>query len=201
MSPHDLKQSTVLNYAIYWLVEGRTQIIEFELDTNTLALLRTPMDLPDFLIFPMEDGRLGYAGMMGPIIKVFSIKDIYEDGYATWIKVTALHHDAMQPNQSFHQVLDSDSDSDSDDEMAVVLMLARKFGPKEKKDSNIIPSLPPAIKSDNDAYNHVMIRLRVIGFIDDPNSILVQTELGVFIYVRNLPWFYPDECNLYRIST
>ncbi len=39
MSPRDLKQPAVLDYAIYWLVEGRTQIIEFESDTNTLALL------------------------------------------------------------------------------------------------------------------------------------------------------------------
>uniref|UniRef100_A0A0E0B7Q6 Uncharacterized protein n=1 Tax=Oryza glumipatula TaxID=40148 RepID=A0A0E0B7Q6_9ORYZ len=82
MSPRDLKQSTVLDYAIYWLVEGRTQIIEFELDTNTIALLRTPVDLPDFLIFPMEDGRLGYAGMMGPIIKVFSINVTPQSGTA-----------------------------------------------------------------------------------------------------------------------
>jgi hypothetical protein len=111
MSPRDLKQPTVLDYAIYWLVEGRTQIIEFESDTNTLALLRTPVDLPDFLVFPMEDGWLGYAGMMGPIIRVFAIKDIYEDGDATWTKVTALHLDAMQPNQSYHQVLDSDQTS------------------------------------------------------------------------------------------
>ncbi|BAT09832.1 Os10g0139000 [Oryza sativa Japonica Group] len=151
MSPRDLKQPTVLDYAIYWLVEGRTQIIEFESDTNTLALLRTPVDLPDFLVFPMEDGWLGYAGMMGPIIRVFAIKDIYED------------------------------DFDSDDEMEVVLMLAQKFGPKEKKDSNIIPSHPAVIKSDNDEYNHIVIRPRVIGFIDDPNSILVRTELGVFM--------------------
>nr|ABB46715.1 hypothetical protein LOC_Os10g04930 [Oryza sativa Japonica Group] len=113
----------------------------------------------------MEDGRLGYAGMMGPIIKVFSIKDIYEDAKSI-----------ISPSSY------SDSDSNSDDEMEVVLMLARKFGPKEKKDSNIIPSLPPTIKSDNDEYNYVMIRLRVIGFIDDPNSILVRTELGVFMF-------------------
>uniref|UniRef100_A0A0E0IPB2 Uncharacterized protein n=1 Tax=Oryza nivara TaxID=4536 RepID=A0A0E0IPB2_ORYNI len=65
--------------------------------------------------------------------------------------------------------------------MEVVLMLARMIGPKEKKDSNIIPSHPRAIKSDNGEHNHVVIRLRVIGFIDDPNSILVRTELGVFM--------------------
>uniref|UniRef100_A0A0D3HB10 Uncharacterized protein n=1 Tax=Oryza barthii TaxID=65489 RepID=A0A0D3HB10_9ORYZ len=109
------------------------------------------MDLPDFLVFPMEDGWLGYACKMGPIIRVFAIEDIYED------------------------------DFDSDDEMEVVLMLAQKFGPKEKKDSNIIPSHPAAIKSDNDEYNHIVIRPRVIGFIDYPNSILVRTELGVFM--------------------
>uniref|UniRef100_A0A0D3HB05 Uncharacterized protein n=1 Tax=Oryza barthii TaxID=65489 RepID=A0A0D3HB05_9ORYZ len=45
----------------------------------------------------------------------------------------------MRPNQSYHQVLDSDSDDE-------------------------IWRLP-----------------RVVGFIDDPNSILVRTELGVFM--------------------
>nr|AAL70119.1 Unknown protein [Oryza sativa]AAL73057.1 Unknown protein [Oryza sativa]AAP52055.1 hypothetical protein LOC_Os10g04910 [Oryza sativa Japonica Group] len=83
----------------------------------------------------------------------------------------------MWANQSYHQVLDTDSHN----EMEVVLMLARMIGPKEKKDSNIIPSHPRAIKSDNGEYNHVVIRLRVIGFIDDPNSILVRTELSVFM--------------------
>jgi hypothetical protein len=69
------------------------------------------VDLPDFLVFPMEDGWLGYACKMGPIIRAFAIEDIYEDGDATWTKVTALHLDAMLPNQSYHQVLDSDQTS------------------------------------------------------------------------------------------
>uniref|UniRef100_A0A0E0B7Q3 F-box domain-containing protein n=1 Tax=Oryza glumipatula TaxID=40148 RepID=A0A0E0B7Q3_9ORYZ len=177
----ELKQPAVLDYTVYWLVNGRTQIIEFEFDTNSLALFRTPVDLPDFVVFPMEDGRLGYTGMMGPIVRVFAIEDIYEDGDATWTKVTTLHLDAMRPSQSYQQVLDSDTDSDSDDEEEFVLLLAHQFGPKAKKDSKIIPSHPPTIKSDNDEYNHVVIRPRVIGFIEDPNSILVRTELGVFM--------------------
>uniref|UniRef100_A0A0E0M5C6 F-box associated domain-containing protein n=1 Tax=Oryza punctata TaxID=4537 RepID=A0A0E0M5C6_ORYPU len=82
----DLKQPAVLNDAVYWLIKGRTKIPEFELDANSLLLIRTPIDLPDFLVLPMDDGWLGYAGMMGLIVKVFPIEDIYEDGYATWLR-------------------------------------------------------------------------------------------------------------------
>uniref|UniRef100_A0A0E0M5C3 Uncharacterized protein n=1 Tax=Oryza punctata TaxID=4537 RepID=A0A0E0M5C3_ORYPU len=85
----------------------------------------------------MDDGWLGYAGMMGPIVKVFPIEDSYEDGYATWIEVTAIHLDVI-----------------SDDEMEAILMLAWKFDTKVKKDSNQIPPQPVAIKADNnDEYN------------------------------------------------
>uniref|UniRef100_A0A0D3HB06 Uncharacterized protein n=1 Tax=Oryza barthii TaxID=65489 RepID=A0A0D3HB06_9ORYZ len=52
-------QPAMLDYAIYWLVEGRTQIIEFELDTNILALLRTPVDLPEISSsYPWKMGGL-----------------------------------------------------------------------------------------------------------------------------------------------
>uniref|UniRef100_A0A0E0M5C5 F-box domain-containing protein n=1 Tax=Oryza punctata TaxID=4537 RepID=A0A0E0M5C5_ORYPU len=177
----ELKQPTVLDDVVYWLIEGRTEILEFELDTNSLLLITTPIDLPDFLVFPMNDGRLGYAGMVGPIVKVFAIEDIYEDGYTTWIEVTTLHLDDLRPNHSYHQVRDLDSDSDSDDEMEAMLMLARKFDTKVKKDSNQISPQPSVIKTDNNEYNYVVIRPRVIGFIEDHYSILVRTELGVFM--------------------
>uniref|UniRef100_A0A0E0M5C1 F-box domain-containing protein n=1 Tax=Oryza punctata TaxID=4537 RepID=A0A0E0M5C1_ORYPU len=177
----ELKQPAVLDDTVYWLIKGRNKILEFELDTNSMLLIRTPIVIPDFLVFPMNDGRLGYAGMMGPIVKVFAIEDIYENGFATWTEVTTFHLDAMRPNHSYHQESDLDSDSDSDDEVEAIMMLARKFGPKAKKDSSIIPPHLPTIKSDNDEYNYVVIRPRVIGFIEDPNSILVRTELGVFM--------------------
>lgn len=75
--------TSVLVNVIYWLVDGNTQILEFEMHTNSLLKIRTLLDIPNFIIFLMRDGQLGYAGMMGPIVTVFNIEDVYEDGYDT----------------------------------------------------------------------------------------------------------------------
>uniref|UniRef100_A0A0E0M5C8 Uncharacterized protein n=1 Tax=Oryza punctata TaxID=4537 RepID=A0A0E0M5C8_ORYPU len=57
---------------------GVLQILEFELHTNILQQIRTPGDLPDFIIFPMTKDQLGYARKMGLIVKIFTIEDIYD---------------------------------------------------------------------------------------------------------------------------
>uniref|UniRef100_A0A0E0M5C7 Uncharacterized protein n=1 Tax=Oryza punctata TaxID=4537 RepID=A0A0E0M5C7_ORYPU len=63
--------------------------VTFHFKSDTVLDNANPVALSDFIVILMTDGQLGYASMMGLIVMVFIIEDLYEDGYATWTEVAA----------------------------------------------------------------------------------------------------------------
>uniref|UniRef100_A0A0D9XHN9 F-box domain-containing protein n=1 Tax=Leersia perrieri TaxID=77586 RepID=A0A0D9XHN9_9ORYZ len=179
----NFKPTAVLNKAVYWLITKSTGILQLDLETNTLTLFTTPVDLPDFVIFPMADGRLGYAGMMGPFVRVFAVHEIHDSGLATWVDVTTIHLDAMRPDFDEASASEPDSGAEFDEEMVVAaLLLARRIAPKEGNIRSIIPPCRACVTdTDNQEYKFAVIRPRVVGFLENPCSVLVQNELGTYM--------------------
>ncbi|KAF0929319.1 hypothetical protein E2562_019902 [Oryza meyeriana var. granulata] len=83
----DFMPSAIVAGAVHWLVGDTTGILQFNLSTKNLALIQTPLDISEFMMFPTKDGKLGFAGVLGSHIIFFHMDVAAGDAVAagrTW---------------------------------------------------------------------------------------------------------------------
>uniref|UniRef100_A0A0D3HB02 F-box domain-containing protein n=1 Tax=Oryza barthii TaxID=65489 RepID=A0A0D3HB02_9ORYZ len=78
----DFMPSALVAGVIHWLVGDTNGVLQFNLITKKLALIQTPLDISEFMLFPTKDGKLGFTGVLGSHI-IFFHMDIAGDALTT----------------------------------------------------------------------------------------------------------------------
>ncbi|KAM0928425.1 hypothetical protein ACQ4PT_002474 [Festuca glaucescens] len=85
----DTKPAPLIGNKLYWLLEN-TSIIEFDMDKNRLDFVEeVPRGYGQIIIMPAEDGLLGFAGVDGFCLHLWS-KVAGIDGVVTWTRIRVI---------------------------------------------------------------------------------------------------------------
>ncbi|KAK1641784.1 hypothetical protein QYE76_060255 [Lolium multiflorum] len=83
------KPAALIGNILYWLLEN-TSILEFDKDKNSLDFVEeVPRDYDQIIIMPTEDGLLGFAGVDGFCLHLWS-KVAGIDGVVTWTRIRVI---------------------------------------------------------------------------------------------------------------
>uniref|UniRef100_J3N0U0 F-box domain-containing protein n=1 Tax=Oryza brachyantha TaxID=4533 RepID=J3N0U0_ORYBR len=196
----DFMPSAFVAGAVHWLVGESSAVLQFNLNTKQLALIRTPVDLSEFMLFPTKDGKLGFTGVLGSHI-IFFHMDISGDalvGERVWSIQNVISIDHFFPSNvnvlatcgladdseeddddddDDDTISDDDDDDDDDDENRGIQRTMRHDN--EASGSQCLGSSDPLSHEDFDKENNSLISMispnvDVIGFIAEANAVLLH---------------------------
>uniref|UniRef100_A0A0D9XHN8 F-box domain-containing protein n=1 Tax=Leersia perrieri TaxID=77586 RepID=A0A0D9XHN8_9ORYZ len=198
----DFKPSAVVAGAVHWLVGEISGILQFNLITKKLALIETPLDIAEFMLFPAENGKLGFVGVLGSHIIFFhldiSSTDAIAEGKTTWNIADTIPVDRFFPthhgpygsfaspwvvnydfSESNEDAYDADDDDDDDYEPKAMIMPMQHDA--EASSSNNPPQWTDDSWSDDDFDQErdamipiISTGVNVIGFIEEENAVLLH---------------------------
>uniref|UniRef100_A0A0E0M5C4 F-box domain-containing protein n=1 Tax=Oryza punctata TaxID=4537 RepID=A0A0E0M5C4_ORYPU len=198
----DFKPSVVIASIVHWLVGDTRGILQFNLTTKKLALIQTPVDILEFMLFPTKDRKLGFTGVLGSHI-IFFHMDIANDVVAvgrTWNIRSIIPIDHFFPPHANilgtcgslaspwvvdYYVSDSEkgeekcNDNDYDDKTRAI--------PPIMQHNNVASGSQSSRWSDSWSDKDSLIpvisaNVNVIGFVQEANAVLLHAAgRGVYI--------------------
>ncbi|KAL6639604.1 hypothetical protein ACP70R_023334 [Stipagrostis hirtigluma subsp. patula] len=95
-----LRPSTLVGAAIYWMLSDRQGILEFDLDRQSLAIIKLPPDAPGLTfmcqIMPTEGGQLGLAALAEHCIQFWE-RETDLGNPAGWVQCKTVRSDSFLP--------------------------------------------------------------------------------------------------------